>query len=196
MTLLGSIRGIADRRLMEAKLIGPALVDPLTGIANRIVLMDRLAQGLRRLERHPWLLAVVCFNLDRFTAINESLGRTAGDELLTRVAERAVRVLRPGDTVARIGGDTFVVVAEDITDVGGAVRLAERLCAQLAAPFKLDGRTVGCTASAGVATTSDPRRSPQALLGRPTWPCTGPRTAAATGSRSTTRSCTPPLPVG
>src|SRR5207302_8395884 len=98
--LLTSIRDIADRKLVEARLQRQALTDPLTGIANRTVFMDRLRQGLRRLERQGGLLAVLFLDLDRFKVINDSLGHRVGDSVLLDLAERLARFLRPADTLA------------------------------------------------------------------------------------------------
>ena len=120
--LFTSIRDIADRKLVEARLERQALTDPLTGIANRTVLMDRLTQALRRLQRDRLVLAVIYLDLDRFKVINDSLGHKLGDQLLMKVAERALTSLRPADTLARIGGDEFVVVAEGLPDAGAAER--------------------------------------------------------------------------
>jgi PAS domain S-box-containing protein len=106
VVLLTSIRDIADRKLVEARLERQALTDPLTGIANSTVLMDRLTQALRRLQRDTSVLAVIYLDLDRFKVINDSLGHKLGDLLLMKVAERALTSLRPADTMARIGGAT------------------------------------------------------------------------------------------
>ncbi|HLY83453.1 MAG TPA: EAL domain-containing protein, partial [Acidimicrobiales bacterium] len=164
MVLLTSIRDIANRKLVEARLERQAMTDPLTGIANRTVLMDRLTQALRRLQRDKLVLAVIYLDLDRFKVINDSLGHKLGDQLLMKVAERALTSLRPADTMARIGGDEFVVVAEGLPDVFAAQLLAERICAGVAEPFDLDGDAIVCTVSAGIATTIDSGHSAQALL--------------------------------
>jgi PAS domain S-box-containing protein len=122
VALITSMRDIADRKLVEARLERQALTDPLTGIANRTVLMDRLTQALSRLQRDKNVLAVIYLDLDRFKVINDSLGHKLGDQLLFKVAERALKSLRPADTLARIGGDEFVVVAEGLHTVDDAKR--------------------------------------------------------------------------
>jgi diguanylate cyclase (GGDEF)-like protein/PAS domain S-box-containing protein len=162
--LRAAIRDIADRKLVEARLERQATTDPLTGIANRTVFMDRLEQALRRMQRHNSVLAVVYLDLDRFKVINDSLGHELGDRLLMKVAERALGIVRPADTLARIGGDEFVVLAEDLASVDEARHIAERLCESIEAPFDLDGEAIVCTASAGVAMTSDPEHSALGLL--------------------------------
>jgi diguanylate cyclase (GGDEF)-like protein/PAS domain S-box-containing protein len=164
VALLTSMRDIADRKLVEARLERQALTDPLTGIANRTVLMDRLTQALSRLQRDQHILAVIYLDLDRFKIINDSLGHKLGDQLLMKVAERALTTLRPADTLARIGGDEFVVVAEGLQSVTDAKTLAARICASIEAPFELDGEAIVCTVSAGIATTIDSTHSGQGLL--------------------------------
>jgi diguanylate cyclase (GGDEF)-like protein/PAS domain S-box-containing protein len=164
LVLLTSIRDVADRKLVEARLERQALTDPLTGIANRTVLMDRLTQALRRLQRDRFVLAVIYLHLDRFKVINDSLGHKLGDQLLMKVAQRALTSLRPADTLARIGGDEFVIVAEGLTDIAEAMVLAARICASIEKPFDLDGEAIVCTVSAGVATTVDSDHSALALL--------------------------------
>jgi diguanylate cyclase (GGDEF)-like protein/PAS domain S-box-containing protein len=164
VVLLVSIRNIADRKLVEARLEREALADPLTGIANRTVLMDRLTQALRRLQRDRFVLAVIYLDLDRFKVINDSLGHKLGDQLLMKVAARAMTSLRPADTLARIGGDEFVIVAEGLADIAEAVALAVRICASIEKPFDLDGEAIVCTVSAGVTTTVDPGHGALALL--------------------------------
>jgi diguanylate cyclase (GGDEF)-like protein len=164
VVLLFSIRDIADRKLVEARLERQALTDPLTGIANRTVLMDRLTQALRRLQRDKFVLAVLYLDLDRFKVINDSLGHKLGDLLLMKVAERALMALRPADTMARIGGDEFVIVAEGLHHVSAARLLAERICVSIAEPVDLDGEVIVCTVSVGIATTIDSGHSGLALL--------------------------------
>lgn len=150
-----SFRDIADRKHAEATLQRQALTDPLTGIANRTAFMDRLDQALRRLERSSTALAVIYLDLDRFKVINDSMGHEVGDRLLVQVAERAVATIRPTDTFARLGGDEFVVLAEGLNDVEEANHLARRVCQSMEDLFVLEGESIVCTTSAGVATTSD-----------------------------------------
>ena len=164
MMLVATVRDITDRKTAETKLERQALTDPLTGIANRTVFMDRLGQALRRLERAPRVVAVIYFDLDRFKVVNDSLGHRIGDELLVKVAERTLRSLRPSDTLARLGGDEFVVLAEGLDAHPEAVLLAERICAAMEEPFDLHGESFVCTVSAGVATTTKADHAPEMLL--------------------------------
>jgi diguanylate cyclase (GGDEF)-like protein/PAS domain S-box-containing protein len=162
--LVASIRDIANRKLVEDALQRQALTDPLTGIANRTVFMDRLGQALRRLERSSTVIGVIYLDLDRFKIINDSLGHELGDRLLMKVAERTLAALRPTDTLARLGGDEFVVLSEGLTEIDDARRLAERVCESIEEPFLLGEESIVCTASAGVATTADATHSARGLL--------------------------------
>jgi diguanylate cyclase (GGDEF)-like protein/PAS domain S-box-containing protein len=162
--LMASIRDIANRKIVEATLQRQALTDPLTGISNRTVFMDRLGQALRRLERSATVIGVIYLDLDGFKVINDSLGHELGDRLLMKVAERTLAALRPTDTLARLGGDEFVVLSEGLTGIDDARRLAERVCESIEEPFVLGEESVICTASAGVATTADATHSARGLL--------------------------------
>ncbi|MCA1846478.1 MAG: bifunctional diguanylate cyclase/phosphodiesterase [Actinobacteria bacterium] len=129
-----------------------ALHDPLTGLANRGLLMDQLGQALARARRRPGAVAVLFLDLDRFKVVNDSLGHAAGDDLLVEVARRLERVMRSADTVARLGGDEFVVLAEDVAGVDEALTLAHRLREAIAAPISLGaGQRIVVTASVGIA---------------------------------------------
>lgn len=129
-----------------------ALHDPVTGLANRALLLDRLTQALARSGRRPGFVAVLFLDLDRFKLVNDSLGHAAGDELLGEVARRLEGAVRSTDSVARLGGDEFVVLADTVDGADEALALAERLRDVLAAPYRLaGGERVVVTASAGVA---------------------------------------------
>jgi diguanylate cyclase (GGDEF)-like protein len=129
-----------------------ALHDPLTGLANRGLLMDQLAQALARARRRPGSVAVLFLDLDRFKVVNDSLGHAVGDDLLVEVARRLERVMRSADMVARLGGDEFVVLAEEVAGVDEALTLARRLREAIAAPIRVGaGQPVVVTASVGIA---------------------------------------------
>jgi len=129
-----------------------ALHDPLTGLANRGLLTDRLGQALARTRRRPGCVAVLFFDLDRFKVVNDSLGHAVGDDLLVEVANRLEGAMGPADTVARLGGDEFVVLAEEVDDVDDALALARRLRQAVAAPMTVPGgQQVVVTASVGIA---------------------------------------------
>ena len=144
-------RDLDDRQTMEERLARQTLYDTITGLPNRVLLMDRVRHALasgRTGETDS--IALIILDLDRFKVINESLGHAAGDELLGAVATRLQGSLRPADTVARFGGDEFGILLDIVDGPDGARTVAERVERQLAAPFKLGGRTVYVTASLGI----------------------------------------------
>lgn len=133
-----------------------AFHDDLTALPNRTLLLDRLEQALaRRCGREGAVVALVC-GLDRFRMVNETVGRTSGDTLLIQVADRLAAAVRPGDTVARAGGDQFVVVAEGLFAEGDVSEFAERIRQSLNAPFTVRrGHEVTLSASIGVVVARD-----------------------------------------
>ena len=148
----------------QARLVHQASHDPLTGLPNRRLFLDRTAQALARLERTGRSVAVLFVDLDRFKAVNDSLGHDAGDQLLLELAHRMRGVMRPTDTVARFGGDEFTILCEDVHDASEAGAIATRVRAVLVKPVRIDGEDVYMTASIGIASTSDPGRRPQDLV--------------------------------
>jgi len=143
-------RDITDRKQLQEQLVHQALHDPLTGLANRALLGDRLEHALARPMRPGATVAVLLIDLDDFKDVNDSLGHDAGDDLLTIIAARLQGHARAGDTVARLGGDEFALLLED-TNAAEAVRMAEVLLEALARPVVLRGRDLVPTASIGIA---------------------------------------------
>ncbi|MGY1727883.1 diguanylate cyclase domain-containing protein [Geodermatophilus sp. SYSU D01062] len=147
VTVRENARLAADLAAREAQLRHLAFSDPLTGLANRSLFLDRLKHALALHARDMRPVAVVFLDLDDFKAVNDTLGHAAGDELLLRVAERLTGALRGGDTVARLGGDEFAALLED---GGDPLEAAARLTAAMAVPFTVAGRTRAVGASTGV----------------------------------------------
>ncbi len=163
--VVSTVRDITERQKVTAALELRATTDPLTGVANRTVLMDRLHQGLRRWGRSSGgVLAVLFLDLDRFKVINDSLGHHVGDDVLLQIAGRLAHHLRPADTLARLGGDEFVLVAEGVTSMAAAISLANRVVEDGRRPFALNGEEFSCTMSIGVACTADSQRNAGELL--------------------------------
>jgi diguanylate cyclase (GGDEF)-like protein/PAS domain S-box-containing protein len=166
--LIGGIvlttRNINDRKRHEEHLRHLAMHDALTGLPNRALLLDRLANALERMSRGDGLVAVLFCDLDRFKLVNDSLGHVPGDAVLVTFAERLLSVVRPGDTVARFGGDEFIVLAEGVAGDEEARTLAARIDAALSQPFLIDGDEVVLTASIGVALAQSPLDNADTLL--------------------------------
>ena len=141
------------------------LHDPLTKLPNRTVLTDRLRLAFARARRDPGRpFALLFFDVDRFKNVNDSLGHLAGDRLLRAIADRVQAACRPSDTVARFGGDEFVIIVEDITDVRGATAAAERIQGEFRVPFELDGLEVFASVSIGIAVWKPTYERPEDLL--------------------------------
>ena len=132
-----ALRHAVERRRRENAVLHQALHDPLTALPNRTLFFDRLNQALSRLERTQTKLAVLFLDLDAFKQVNDERGHAAGDALLHDVAVRLVHALRGGDTAARIGGDEFVVLCEDIASAAEALAVGERLLAELPTPASM-----------------------------------------------------------
>jgi diguanylate cyclase (GGDEF)-like protein/PAS domain S-box-containing protein len=162
--VVASIRDISERQKIEVGLRHQALTDQLTGLANRTVLMDRLRHALLREERSDGVLAVLFLDLDRFKVINDSLGHPVGDAVLREMAGRLAHLIRTSDTLARWGGDEFVIVAEDLVDAEDAAELGRRLTNAGRKPFQVGEEEFVCTLSVGVAVATNSQRSGESLL--------------------------------
>jgi diguanylate cyclase len=138
--------------------------DPLTGLPNRVLLDDRLQQAIAHADRDMRAFAVLVCDLDRFKLINDSLGHRAGDELLQEVARRLSTVVRTADTVARFGGDEFVLIGTSIADAEDAAELAARVMDALQAPVRIAAIDIHTSPSIGIAMYPDDGTSIQALL--------------------------------
>jgi diguanylate cyclase (GGDEF)-like protein len=173
--LVGSIHGAIVRRRLETSFdeaqkadadarIHQELHDSLTGLPNRLLLVDRLGQAVTRLARVHTIVGVIHLDLDRFKLINDSLGHETGDQLLVSTASRLLELVRPEDTLARIDGDEFVVLCEGLTDEAQAVTIADRICEAMAAPIAWDGRDLVISASAGIALATSESVEVDAIL--------------------------------
>ena len=176
-------RDITERKRAEEMLIHNAFHDGLTGLPNRALFMDRLQHALTLSKRHTnYKFAVLLIDVDEFKIINDSLGHTAGDELLIQIGQRlkdsvrrADMVSRPrtsgvsdnvtdDDTFARLGGDEFAILLDDIRDPVEAVRVAERVQADLAAPFVVNQEEIVISASIGIASSTSPHTRAEDLV--------------------------------
>ena len=163
--LIMHIQDVGERKALEAEIVHRSLHDPLTGLANRVLLFDRIAHALARADRTASPTCLFLLDLDGFKDVNDTFGHAAGDELLQLFATRLSGVLRPGDTAARLGGDEFVVLCEDMSDEQ-AVLVAERLGAAAAWPFDLPVGRVEISASVGHSSSADPADDPVELVRR------------------------------
>jgi diguanylate cyclase (GGDEF)-like protein/PAS domain S-box-containing protein len=146
-----NLRDITQRKELEDQLAHQALHDPLTGLPNRALFLDRLEQALAARPRRGGLVAVVYIDLDNFKLINDSLGHAAGDNLLKTVATRLRASVRAEDTAARLGGDEFTILLANLGDKHAALSVVEDVQRQLVDPIDLGGRSVVITGSCGIA---------------------------------------------
>lgn len=163
--MAGSQTDIHHRKLAEQELYEGAFHDPLTGLGNRMLFIERLQMALARAKRQPnYNFAVLFMDLDRFKIINDSLGHLAGDRLLKELANRLESSLRQVDTVARFGGDEFAVLLDEVDEPEDAQRCADRIHASLGKPFGLAGREVFVSASVGIVLSSKGYQKPEEML--------------------------------
>ena len=163
--LAGSQTDITERKDSEEKLLHDALHDGLTGLPNRALLIDRLMLAMARLRRRTdALFAVIFVDLDHFKLVNDSLGHLIGDQLLVQISRRLETCLRPGDTVARFGGDEFILLLEELTSVAEAEQVADRVQREVSVPMQLGGQEVFTTVSLGVAMARPGYAKPEDVL--------------------------------
>ncbi len=141
---------VTERKNAQREMERLATIDTLTGLPNRLLLMDRLRHALALARRSGWLVGVLFVDLDRFKEVNDTFGHDAGDDLLRQVAGRLERAAREGDTSTRLGGDEFVVVCEQVNSADEVAQVAERIRAAVGRPFDVLGHEVRISASVGV----------------------------------------------
>ncbi len=163
--LLVQVLDISEQRRVKDLLAHQAVHDPLTGLPNRLLMLDRIEHAFGRCKRQPDCIAALLFiDLDRFKPINDTLGHDAGDQVLLTVARRLATCVRPGDTVARLGGDEFTILCEGLDDSTVAEMIAARAREAIEQPMVVAGRRLYVGASVGIALCCNPPDSPASLL--------------------------------
>jgi diguanylate cyclase (GGDEF)-like protein/PAS domain S-box-containing protein len=157
-------RDVTERKVLEEQLRHQAFHDPLTGLPNRALFMDRLEHALALAHRRGTKVAVLFADLDNFKVMNDSLGHAAGNQLLIAVAERLKACVRPEDTAARLGGDEFTILVEGVTGGDDVAQIAERIAEILQPPFALEEQEVFATASTGIVLNSTAQEQAADLL--------------------------------
>ncbi|NKB18847.1 MAG: EAL domain-containing protein [Pseudanabaena sp. CRU_2_10] len=148
-------REITERQIAEELLVYNALHDPLTGLPNRVLFVDRAEMLLKKAKRNPnYTFALLFLDFDRFKLINDSLGHLVGDQLLIAISQLLQDSVRMSDTIARLGGDEFTILLDDIHDISEPSKVAERIQEALKAPLLVEGFTVFTSVSIGIAISS------------------------------------------
>lgn len=149
------LHDLTERKRYEEKLRYNAVTDHLTALPNRFLFFDRLNMALAQAQRDFQKLGILMLDLDEFKKVNDTYGHNIGDQLLKGVANRLLNMFRKGDTIARWGGDEFILLLPEIRQTEVAKNVAERILHSFNKPFEFDGLKIAITASIGVALFSD-----------------------------------------
>ena len=162
--IVAILQDITSRKEAEAKIIHRVFHDPLTDLPNRVMFQDRLEQALAQARRHQRLLAVLFIDLDCFKQINDEFGHRVGDQLLKTVANHLSQCVRATDTVARLSGDEFTVILQDLEQVTDAQHVAQKILDCIVEPIPIDGQVLYVRTSIGIALFPDDASEPEELL--------------------------------
>ena len=159
-----SARDLTEQKNTESRILHMAQRDPLTGLANRTLLEDRIQQAIERANRYRHIAAVVMLDLDNFSGVSERYGQAAGDEVLRQVARRLRSSVRATDSVFRVGGDEFVIVLGDFASRGPVADFVRKIVVSLLPTIAWEGSSISVSASFGVATYPNEGATPESLL--------------------------------
>jgi diguanylate cyclase (GGDEF)-like protein/PAS domain S-box-containing protein len=163
--IAGSISDITDRKKAEERLLHDALHDALTGLPNRTLFMDRLNHTIERAKRKEhYLFAVLFLDLDNFKDINDSIGHLVGDQALVKVASNLQGGLRSTDTLARFGGDEFIILLDEITDINGVIRVTDWIKEQFLKPIEVDDHEITTSTSIGVFLSQSEHKTAEDII--------------------------------
>lgn len=162
--MMGVVRDITEERAEADQIRALAFHDPLTRLPNRMIFEDRLSKAIARAKRHKTRVAVVFIDLDGFKSINDGLGHVAGDRILINTGQRLVNALRASDTVARIGGDEFTVILEDLKTDAEIHKIADNLLGAISTSLETDNGTYRVGASLGIAIYPEHARTLDTLI--------------------------------
>ncbi len=164
VAMADALAGVIERKLVEEKIKQLAYHDALTGLPNRIVFDDRIRISIAQAQRKSAKLAVMMLDLDRFKNVNDTLGHLAGDRLLKIAGSRLVEILRESDTVARMGGDEFLILLPEVSGIKSATTIAKKILDEFRRPFSLGEHKLHSTTSIGIAMFPDDGRDAGTLL--------------------------------